>query len=121
MRGLQGWSEARVERSHLRPGPTGFPAGLPRHLVREVIPEPGGTPRPAFPQSIFLCSYFVATTERFYAEGPTDDPTEATSLWVGVARSRALSRCAEPLRVISTSEQHRRCLTTTRPWSPASE
>jgi hypothetical protein len=25
-----------------------------------------------------LCSYFVATTERFYAEGPTEDPTETT-------------------------------------------
>jgi hypothetical protein len=37
-------------------------------LVIEVIPEPGRTPCPAFPQSIFLCSYFVATTERFYAE-----------------------------------------------------
>jgi hypothetical protein len=36
--------------------------------VIEVIPELGGTPHPAFPRSIFLCSYFVATTERFYAE-----------------------------------------------------
>jgi hypothetical protein len=38
-------------------------------LVIEVIHEPGRTPHPAFPQSIFLCSYSVATTERFYAEG----------------------------------------------------
>ena len=47
----------------------------PCSLVIEVILEPGRTPHPAFPQSIFLCSYFVATTERFYAEGPTEDPT----------------------------------------------
>src|SRR5215216_4856094 len=37
-------------------------------LVIEIVPEPGRTPHPAFPQSISLCSYFVATTERFYAE-----------------------------------------------------
>ena len=37
-------------------------------LVIEVIPEPGRTPHPAFPQSISLCSCFAVTTERFYAE-----------------------------------------------------
>jgi hypothetical protein len=37
-------------------------------FVIEVIPELGRTPHPAFPRSISLCSYFVATTERFYAE-----------------------------------------------------
>jgi hypothetical protein len=36
--------------------------------VIEVIPEPGRTPDPAFPQSISLCSYFATTSERFYAE-----------------------------------------------------
>jgi hypothetical protein len=38
-------------------------------LVIEVIPERGRTRHPAFPRSISLCSYFVATTKRFYAEG----------------------------------------------------
>jgi len=33
------------------------------------IPERAEKHHPAFPRSISLCSYFVATTERFYAEG----------------------------------------------------
>jgi hypothetical protein len=50
-------------------------------LVTVVIPEPGRTPHPTFPRSIFLCSYFVATTERFYAEAlvrPRPAPVQAS-------------------------------------------
>jgi hypothetical protein len=85
--GSRPWSSAADGAASLRDRPAGrggiwmacrpTSAGCPFtacSLVIEVIPEPGRIARPAFPQSIFLYSYFVATTERFYAEGPTEDP-----------------------------------------------